>query len=104
MPSLKFKKKKEDFKCENCNFEAKGNGFTNHCPKCLYSKHVDIFPGDRAEKCGGLMKPIITGEKRGEWFIIHQCQKCSKEKQNKTSKDDDFEELIKISAKDYGHI
>ena len=25
----------------------KGNGYTNHCPKCLWSKHVDINPGDR---------------------------------------------------------
>ena len=44
MPSLKFKRKKENFVCENCGAEVKGDGFTNHCPKCLYSKHVDIFP------------------------------------------------------------
>lgn len=31
----------EDFICENCGTEVKGNGYTNHCPKCLWSKHVD---------------------------------------------------------------
>ena len=102
--SSKFKKKIEDFICENCGCEVKGNGFTNHCSKCLYSKHVDIFPGDRAEECNGLMKPEIAGENGGEWFIIHKCQKCGKEQKNKTSKDDDFDEIIKISAKHYSYI
>jgi hypothetical protein len=102
--SSKFKRKKEDFICENCGTEVKGNGFTNHCPKCLYSKHVDVFPGDRAETCGGLMKPVTTGESGEEWFIIHKCQKCGKEQKNKTSKEDDFDEIIKISAKHYHHL
>ena len=31
--------------------------YTNHCPRCLYSKHVDINPGDRAEQCDGMMEP-----------------------------------------------
>ena len=99
MPSLKFKKKKEDFVCEQCGAEVKGNGFTNHCPKCLYSKHVDIFPGDRLETCGGLMKPISAEESGGEWSLIHKCQKCGKEQKNKTSKEDDFNEVVEISTK-----
>lgn len=77
----------------------RGDGFTNHCPKCLYSKHVDVFPGDRAEQCGGLMKPVASGESGGEWFVVHRCQKCNKEKTNKVSKDDDFDELVKISIR-----
>ncbi|WP_420871372.1 RNHCP domain-containing protein [Lysinibacillus xylanilyticus] len=32
--------------------------FRNHCPKCLFSKHVDTVPGDRASTCKGLMRPI----------------------------------------------
>jgi hypothetical protein len=98
--SSKFKRKIEDFVCENCGAKVKGNGFTNHCPKCLYSKHVDIFPGDRAEICGGLMGPISSEENGGEWSIVHKCQKCGKIQKNKISKEDDFEEVIKISAKD----
>ena len=95
--SLKFKKTKENFVCENCNKKVKGNGFTNHCPSCLHSKHVDIFPGDRAEKCGGLMKPISKEENGGEWSVTHKCQKCGTTKKNKISKEDNFDCLIKIS-------
>jgi len=102
--SSKFKRKIEDFVCEKCGTEVKGNGFTNHCPKCLWSKHVDIFPGDRAllrqgsagQACEGLMKPISASQNRGEWSIIHQCQKCDKEQKNKISKNDDFDEIVKI--------
>jgi ribosomal protein L37AE/L43A len=97
--SSKFKKKIEDFVCENCGVEVKGGGFTNHCPKCLHSKHVDIFPGDRAESCGGSMKPISAEESGGEWSITHKCQKCGKEQKNKIQKEDDFEKVVKISAK-----
>jgi hypothetical protein len=97
--SLKFKRKIEDFVCENCGTSVAGNGFTNHCPKCLYSKHVDIFPGDRAENCDGLMKPIAAEENGGEWSITHHCLKCSKEQKNKVSKEDNFEKIIEISVK-----
>jgi hypothetical protein len=100
--SSKFKKKKEDFVCENCGAEVKGDGFTNHCPKCLYSKHVDIFPGDRLETCGGPMKPISTEESGGEWSIINKCQKCGKLQKNKISKEDDFNKVVEISTKKSG--
>lgn len=96
--SSKFKKNKEDFVCENCGTEVIGDGFTNHCPKCLYSKHVDIFPGDRAENCCDLMKPTSAEEDGGEWSIIHQCLKCGKEQKNKISKQDNFDEVVRIST------
>lgn len=92
-----FKKKTEDFKCENCGFEVKGSGYTNHCPTCLYSKHVDIFPGDRLEECKGLMKTIGVDKKDGDYILIHKCIKCGVEKRNKISKEDSFEEIIKLS-------
>jgi len=98
--SSKFKKKIENFVCEKCGTMVKGDGFTNHCPRCLFSKHVDIFPGDRAEVCGGLMRPISAEESGGEWSIIHKCEKCGKKQKNKTSKEDNFEEIIKISKRD----
>lgn len=98
MSDFKFKKKKEDFKCEKCGTEVKGDGFTNHCPKCLFSKHVDIFPGDRKEDCDGLMEPIFANESGGEWSIMHKCQKCGKTKSNKISNDDNFDEVVKISV------
>lgn len=97
MPSLKFKKKKEDFVCENCGEEVGGDGYTNHCPHCLFSKHVDNYPGDRAADCGGLMEPIDTEESGGEWKVIQKCRKCGKIHKNKLSVIDNFDHLVKIN-------
>ncbi len=91
--SLKFKRKIENFVCRNCGKKVDGNGYTNHCPHCLWSKHVDIFPGDRAEKCGGMMEPISIENKKGKWSIIHKCQKCTQKKKNKISKEDNKETI-----------
>ena len=72
-----FQRKKEDFICEHCGKEVKGNGYTNHCPECLYSKHVDINPGDRAEDCGGLMEPVELEQKDGKYIIDQNlCIMC----------------------------
>ena len=35
-----------------------GYSCRNHCPNCLYSKHVDKNPGDRQEDCHGMLEPI----------------------------------------------
>ena len=92
-----FKRKKEDFKCDVCGEEVKCTGYTNHCPSCLYSKHVDEeIPGDRASTCKGLMEPIKAELKNGEYTLIHKCQKCGKETKNKTDKEDNFEEILKL--------
>jgi hypothetical protein len=94
--STKFKKNKEDFVCEKCGTEVKGNGFTNHCSKCLWSKHVDIFPGDRMEECGGLMEPVDAIQNGGEWSVVQKCEKCGKIHKNKLSPDDNFNALLDI--------
>ena len=88
----------EDFKCENCGFFAEGNGYTNHCPECLWSKHVDIFPGDREESCEGMMKPVRIEKIGKEYTIIHKCVKCGLERPNKAVKEDSFDMLVQISA------
>ena len=93
----KFQRQKEDFICENCGNIVIGNGFTNHCPVCLYSKHVDINPGDRLAACHGLMEPIGFETKSSGYVIIHRCKKCNHEKKNKFSKNDNFEVLLKLS-------
>jgi len=92
-----FIRTKENFVCEHCGREVVGTGYTNHCPECLWSKHVDIDPGDRLEKCGGLMEPIGTEEQGREWRVIQKCQSCGKVRKNKISPEDDFEEVIKVS-------
>lgn len=96
--SSKFIKNVEPFVCERCGTRVEGNGYTNHCPQCLWSKHVDIFPGDRAEQCGGIMEPIRIEKKGKEYVIIHKCIKCGLEKPNKAVKEDNFQMIIQISA------
>jgi rubrerythrin len=95
--SKKFKKKKENFVCEHCGLEVVGDGYTNHCPNCLWSKHVDVFPGDRAEKCGGLMEPVGLEIKNGREFIIHRCLVCGVVKKCKVLKEDNREKIIALS-------
>ncbi len=95
--SSKFKKVVEDFKCDNCGEEVSGNGYTNHCPHCLWSKHVDNNPGDRGNDCCGLMEPVGTEENGGEWQVVQKCQKCGEIKKNKLSTTDVFDKLIKVS-------
>jgi len=94
----KFQRNEEDFVCEKCGFKVTGNGYTNHCPKCLWSKHVDINPGDRNETCGGLMKPTEVTLKDNIWRITHRCEKCNFTRINKASEADDVNLIIKISA------
>lgn len=93
-----FQKKKEDFICEKCGFFTKGTGYTDHCPKCLFSKHVDINPGDRKCDCKGLMEPISAEKRSGEYIIYYKCQKCDKNHRIKTVKTDNIKKIIELST------
>lgn len=94
----RFTKRIEDFTCAHCGAHVSGNGYTNHCPKCLYSRHVDDTPGDRASECGGMMAPIGV-EKSGDDFIItHRCEKCGKTIRQHASDTDDMDAIIAISS------
>ncbi|OGD66916.1 hypothetical protein A2442_03470 [Candidatus Campbellbacteria bacterium RIFOXYC2_FULL_35_25] len=91
MEGKKFQKTIENFVCEHCEKIVEGNGYTNHCPECLWSKHVDVDPGDRRAECGGMMKPIGL-DKKGEVFsVIQKCIKCEHQRKNKLVKGDSFE-------------
>jgi len=95
-----FKMINEDFICENCwqnIYKDSLWSVRNHCPYCLYSKHLDKdFPWDRFSDCSGLMKPIWIDYKKNKWWMIkHKCTKCWKEILNKISKDDNYLEFIK---------
>jgi ribosomal protein L37AE/L43A len=95
----KFQKRIQDFTCEVCGQKVKGSGYTNHCPNCLWSKHTDIFPGDRAEKCQGLMEPKYAIYQKSRWRIIHQCQKCGALKICNASPTDNPDLLVKLSTR-----
>ncbi len=96
MKSKRFQKTVEAFVCENCGQTVTGSGYTNHCPACLWSKHVDVQPGDRAENCSGMMQPVGVEKKSSKYRILQRCLNCGKEKWNKVSKDDDFEMIMQI--------
>ena len=94
-----FKRTVENFKCENCGAKVKGDGYTNHCPKCLWSKHVDINPGDREATCLGMMEPVLVETEKGEQILTNRCQKCGHEKRNRITKEDNFDEVLKLAKK-----
>ncbi|OGY84194.1 MAG: hypothetical protein A3F54_03800 [Candidatus Kerfeldbacteria bacterium RIFCSPHIGHO2_12_FULL_48_17] len=95
----KFQKRKEDFVCGFCGTQVAGTGYTNHCPRCLYSQHVDVNPGDRAAECGGLMKVVEVEFVDGEYVFIHECVKCGHRKRNTQAANDDLEVILQAVQK-----
>jgi len=89
----------EDFICENCGSEVKKSDYTarDHCPYCLYSKHLDINPGDRSNKCQGLMEPIGIEKFKDTFKIIYKCSKCKELHKNIVLRDDNMDEIIRLS-------
>lgn len=94
------------FICDNCGktiLPVNNGSYRNHCPHCLYSRHIDKLPGDRKEACGGLMKPIGLRYKASKGFqIVHHCLLCGEERVNKAARDtiqpDDIEALIRLMS------
>lgn len=94
-----FFKNDNEFICENCGKKVDKLNYTtrDHCPYCLYSKHVDINPGDRLNNCKGLLKPIGIEKYKDTYKIIYMCNKCKKIHKNIIAKDDDMNIIIEIS-------
>jgi hypothetical protein len=86
----------ESFKCSRCKAfigpTVSGGRHRNHCPLCLYSRHVDDRqPGDRASTCRSLMMPIGTFNRpKGEQVILHRCLGCGVERYNRVAADDNL--------------
>jgi len=89
----------EGFICENCNKKVEKLNYTarDHCPFCLYSKHVDINPGDRKNSCLGLLEPIKIEKFKDTYKIIYRCKKCNVLHKNIVAVDDNFDLIIKLS-------
>ncbi len=94
----RFQRRVEDFICGTCGRGVVGSGFTNHCPACLWSRHVDNAPGDRAAECGGLMRPVAARYERGRYVLLHECQRCGVRKPNRAAAADNSELLIQLVA------
>ena len=95
----RFNELDEGFICEHCSKNVGPLGYSSrdHCPHCLYSKHVDINPGDRENPCKGLLKPIQIEKFKDTYKIVYQCESCKEYHKNIIAKDDDMNEIINIS-------
>ena len=90
----------EEFICENCNKNVTKlvKSSRDHCPFCLYSKHVDINPGDRLNNCKGLLKPISIEKFKNKFKIVYKCEKCNEIHKNIIADDDNMDLIIELSV------
>jgi hypothetical protein len=102
-----------DFRCLQCRQHVvqtpylSGVQNRNHCPYCLWSKHVDLNrSGDRLAACKGRMRPVGLALKQsrkkygtglaGELMLIHCCEDCGKVSINRIAADDLDERIYDI--------
>jgi hypothetical protein len=107
------------FKCGHCHVfisaEAILSGVNNrnHCPYCLWSKHLDLYKaGDRLAACKSLMRPVGLALKRtrkkygpqaaGELMLVHRCVECGKVSLNRIAADDDVDKAWGIFTSSSG--
>jgi hypothetical protein len=92
----------ESFKCLNCKafigMPLTGGKHRNHCPACLWSRHVDLkTPGDRASTCRSLMEPIgVFARFNGEQVVVHRCRGCRIDRHCRVAADDNPLLLMKL--------
>ncbi len=91
-----------DFRCRHCKLMVgpipSGGRQRNHCPNCLYSRHVDgKTPGDRASDCGALMAPVgAFARPNGEQVVLHRCLGCGFERYNRLAADDNYLAVMRL--------
>lgn len=108
LQTKRFKVVNEGFTCGHCGRQVPPTAQTtprNHCPFCLWSAHVDINPGDRANPCRGLMRPIgIYTHTKKDYVILYLCERCGERSKSKAILEDDnaadnFDLLIELSGR-----
>ena len=95
------------FNCTHCGQtvvpDGAGAAHRNHCPWCLWSRHLDETPGDRAADCGGGMEPIaVWARPGGDWAIIHRCRSCGELHSNRIAGDDNELALVSLAVRAIG--
>lgn len=106
------------FKCGFCGQTVHTKGLIgthhrNHCPNCLWSKHLGQSTEKKKLKCGGIMEPIgLTfkqegvdkyGQTRqGELMVIHRCTKDQETTINRLAADDNPKIIMDIFEKSQG--
>lgn len=104
------------FGCDHCHEwapinEEMGTHNRNHCPHCLWSKHLDdTTPGDRKSDCKQGMRPIaltFKGESAdkyatapeqqlGELMLVHECVRGDQIRINRIAADDNPHALVDV--------
>ncbi len=92
----RFQRVRENFICGICKSRVSGNGFTDHCPNCLFSRHVDIKPGDRSSECRGMMKPYSATYSRDCFTIYYRCERCGARHRVKAAGNDNRDLMISM--------
>jgi hypothetical protein len=102
---LRASSRADSFRCRHCRLDvpldAPGTAHRNHCPACLWSRHLDDdHPGDRDSDCGSSMEPIaITVRGDGEWVIVHRCAGCDEIHLNRSAGDDNPLLLLQLAVR-----
>jgi hypothetical protein len=102
----------DSFLCKHCHALVSTASFLsgvqnrNHCPYCLWSRHLDLFAaGDRLSACKAPMRPIgLTfkstpkkyGSGNGELMLIHVCTECESLSINRVAADDDLQTIYRV--------
>jgi hypothetical protein len=90
-----------------CDPALSGVQNRNHCPYCLWSRHLDWrIAGDRLAGCRAAMQPIgltikrsrnkYAGARDGELMLIHRCTICAKVAINRIAADDSAAAIMQI--------
>ncbi|MEM9065582.1 MAG: RNHCP domain-containing protein [Planctomycetota bacterium] len=94
------------FTCIHCKRQVQAGGWgtgtknRNHCPYCLWSRHVDDEIGDRRSACRAPMEPIaVAVRSAGEWCVVHRCTGCGKIRINRIAGDDDERALLGLALR-----
>jgi hypothetical protein len=103
----------DEFFCLRCGviissaYGLSGVRNRNHCPYCLWSRHLDWrTPGDRLSSCKGAMQPIGLSLKNsrnkyavapsGELMVVHHCTVCEAVAINRIAADDGTDALNEV--------
>jgi len=97
-------RKKSGYTCIQCKgyvpYQSFGTKQRNHCPFCLWSRHVDDRIGDRRSACNSKMEPIsIASRNDGEWLVVHKCTGCHQLRTNRIAGDDDEMALLALALR-----
>jgi DNA-directed RNA polymerase subunit RPC12/RpoP len=107
-----------DFRCLHCGYPVSANPILsgvvnrNHCPYCLWSRHLDLLAaGDRLSACKAPMQPLGLALKHtpkkysrpgsGELMLVHVCTDCGRIALNRIAADDDVDQLLETFERSF---